>query len=694
MNALSLKLSLKHKARDLLTALRSLRLARWRDTLTRDKPPVVATIATTATGAPRPWPVLGKLPLDLQFRVLGIVFVISFLLGTAMTYTQLQNASRGAAYAKVAGELRPLAQQIGKAVNAALQGQPQAFHEIAMARAQFGQRLAALNQGGEIDGIQVFATRGEARLALDKLQQAWTPRETLLARLTTQQNALILLGDLADIATQQGPAMLAAVDTASEPLPRLTGRILYGVARLALAPDIPLTNLLHLVDDIAAAHARAPAGGALDQGLTAIEKKLAALPTDIRPLAALRVAAASALTTDALAGAVDALVAAYAKEFETPPAITAIAVFTGSLALAALVLMVMLFNQDSTRRRLEAERQRRLSEAEQEATEQAILRLRNEMSDLADGDLTVRATVTPDVTGAIADAVNYAIEELAVLVRRLNDAAARVTHSTDIAQAISRELLDATENQAHEIRGAGARVQATANSMHKASAAAQESVHVAHLSVDVAQKGAQAVSDSIASMQTIRGQIQETAKRIKRLGESSQEIGEIVALITDITEQTNVLALNATIQAASAGEAGRGFSVVAEEVQRLAERSAAATQQIAKLVGAIQADTHDAVAAMERSTQGVVAGAHLADGAGRALAEISRVSEDLAQRVAAIAGATQAQAGNAAQVAEAMQRILDITGQTTRRTQDTAQAVADLADLAVELKASVANFKL
>lgn len=687
MNALSLKLLLKNKARDLPAALRQWsRPARWRGILNR--------APAAATAAPRPWPLLGKLPLDLQFRILGSVFVISFLLGTAMTYTQLQNASRGAAYARVAGELRPMAQQLGKAANAALQGKPQGFDEVAAARAQFSRHLTLLAQGGEINGIQVFATRGAPRLALEKLRQAWAPRETLLTRLTAQQNALSLLGELAAIAVQQGPAMLAAVETANEPLPRLTGRILYGVSRLTLAADISLTDLLHLVDDIAAAHARAPAGGALDQGLTAIEQKLAALPTDIRPLSALRVAATGALTTDALASAVDALVAAYAKEFDTPPAVTAAAVFTGSLALAALVLMVMLFNQDSTRRRLEAERQRRLAEAEQEATEQAILRLRNEMSDLADGDLTVRATVTGDVTGAIADAVNYAIEELAVLVQRLNDAAARVTHSTDIAQAISRELLDAMENQAHEIRGAGARVQATANSMHKASTAAQDSVNVAHLSVDVAQKGAQAVTDSIASMQAIRGQIQETAKRIKRLGESSQEIGEIVDLITDITEQTNVLALNATIQAASAGEAGRGFSVVAEEVQRLAERSAAATQQIAKLVGAIQADTHDAVAAMERSTQGVVAGAHLADGAGRALAEISRVSEDLAQRVAAIAGATQAQAGNAAQVAEAMQRILDITGQTTRRTQDTAQAVADLAELAIVLKASVANFKL
>ena len=230
--------------------------------------------------------------------------------------------------------------------------------------------------------------------------------------------------------------------------------------------------------------------------------------------------------------------------------------------------------------------------------------------------------------------------------------------------------------------------------MNAASASAQESANVARLSVDVAQKGARAVTDSVAGMHEIRSQIQETAKRIKRLGESSQEIGEIVDLISDITEQTNVLALNAAIQAASAGEAGRGFSVVAEEVQRLAERSGAATQQIAALVRAIQADTHGAVAAMERSTQGVVAGTRLADAAGQSLAEISSVSQDLAQRVAAIADATQAQARNATQVATSMQHILDITRQTTKRTEETAISVAELAQLAAELKGSVAGFKL
>ena len=638
-------------------------------------------------------PVLGKLALEVQFRILGIVFVISLLLTIAMIYVQVQNAARGSAYAGVTSRLRPLAQQIPKAMHSALQGENRGFAELDKARSQFNRLLETLTQGGEIDGVRIFATSGKARPALDALRQAWAPQDALLAQLKTQQQALVLLGSLVRESVVQGPAMMADAESAGGQLPRLTGRILYGIARLSLAPDITLNTLLQLVKDMQAAHGLAPAGSALANGLALLEGRLAALPVDIRPAALVRVAGAAS-DFDRLTPAVDELVDAYEREFSTPKIFAAGASFSGSLALVTLVLMVMLYDQDSARRRTEAERQQRISEAEKDATQHAILRLLNEMSDLADGDLTVRTTVTGDVTGAIADSVNYAIEELAVLVRRLNDAAERVTRTTGHAQAISRELLDAAEAQAHEIRNAGAKVQATADSMNAASASAQESANVARLSVDVAQKGARAVTDSVAGMHEIRSQIQETAKRIKRLGESSQEIGEIVDLISDITEQTNVLALNAAIQAASAGEAGRGFSVVAEEVQRLAERSGAATQQIAALVRAIQADTHGAVAAMERSTQGVVAGTRLADAAGQSLAEISSVSQDLAQRVAAIADATQAQARNATQVATSMQHILDITRQTTKRTEETAISVAELAQLAAELKGSVAGFKL
>src|SRR6202008_4756511 len=217
------------------------------------------------------------------------------------------------------------------------------------------------------------------------------------------------------------------------------------------------------------------------------------------------------------------------------------------------------------------------------------------------------------------------------LVGQVQTTAARVTDTTGAVDQTSTDLLAASKEQLHEIRATGEAVLGMASRITDVSAQAQTTAEVARQSRQAAELGLSAMQNNIAGMNTIRDSIQEPSKRIKRLGESSQEIGEITELISDITEQTNVLALNAAIQAASAGEAGRGFSVVAEEVQRLAERSADATRQIAALVKAIQTDTQDAGAAMERSTQGVVEGAKLSDNAGTELSEIDRVSRRLAE---------------------------------------------------------------
>ncbi len=392
--------------------------------------------------------------------------------------------------------------------------------------------------------------------------------------------------------------------------------------------------------------------------------------------------------------ALESLAESHAGMLEGRELRTGIATILVSLALGILVLMFKVFNEEAQLRQAETERLRRAAESAKDATQEAILRLMNEMGDLAGGDLTTRATVSEDITGAIADSVNYAIEELAVLVKRINDAARRVDRATQEAQAISASLLQASERQSGQIRNAGSQVLTLADSLHGVSNRAGETAEVARSSLSAADKGDAAVAATIVGMNELRSKIQETSKRIKRLGESSQEIGEIVELISDITEQTNVLALNAAIQAASAGAAGRGFAIVAEEVQRLAERSGEATREIAAIVKTIQADTHDTVAAMEQATLGVVEGARRSDAAGQSLAEIREVTNRLATLIGGIAGDTREQVKVTRQVAGAMEDILKITGETSEGTRQTAGSVGELAALAEELKGSVSGFKV
>ena len=373
-------------------------------------------------------------------------------------------------------------------------------------------------------------------------------------------------------------------------------------------------------------------------------------------------------------------------------------IIPGLLALLAAAGLGYVLLHESRQRQSLAEEQRHLAELQQQeskrvndANQAAILRLMNELQTVAEGDLTQEATVTEDITGAIADSVNYTVEELRSLVGNVQSTATRVAQTTSKVESTSNELLNASTQQLHEIRETGQSVLDMAARINHVSTQAQESAAVARQSLVAAESGLTAVQNTIGGMNAIRDQIQETSKRIKRLGESSQEIGEITELIADITEQTNVLALNAAIQA---GEAGRGFSVVAEEVQRLAERSADATRQIASLVKAIQTDTQDAVAAMERSTQGVVEGARLSDNAGTALSEIDSVSRRLAELIERISASASKEAQQANEVARNIQHIFAVTEQTGEGTRSTVAQVRDLTRMADELRQSVARFKI
>lgn len=623
-----------------------------------------------------------KVQFSRQLKFFGSFFIIAVIVLAIISYVYGKADVADDARIRLGHKLHSETFQISKAAALAQSGSSNAFSELKQASAQFSANIDIIAKGGEVEGVRIRPAGGDVGTEIGKLQNEWKKVKGQISGLTSQQPVYTALakfvadGGKAGWTNPQADRLLRSAALLASP------HNLDGAQAAGIAKDLRL-QLEFIVSK----------GEANDFGASA-KALLAALPADMSAFVKARSDATKLDNIVPLTSATESLQAAFDAQIDQRGIHTALFAIFGSLVLALLVVVVKIFNEEAAERNAESETLRMQAETERNASQEAILRLMNEMGDLADGDLTIRATVTEDITGAIADSVNYTIEELSVLVKRINDAATRVAAASETAQKTTDELLAASETQSNEIRSANSSVLSMAESMTNVSGNANESARVALVSLAAAQKGSAAVTNSIKGMNEIRQQIQETSKRIKRLGESSQEIGEIVELISDITEQTNVLALNAAIQAASAGEAGRGFTVVAEEVQRLAERSAEATKQIAAIVKTIQTDTHDAVSAMENSTQNVVEGAQLSDAAGQALEEISTVSQNLAQLIESISGDTQKQAAVATEVAKLMQNILHITEQTTTGTRQTAVSIGELAELASELKGSVAGFKV
>jgi twitching motility protein PilJ len=375
---------------------------------------------------------------------------------------------------------------------------------------------------------------------------------------------------------------------------------------------------------------------------------------------------------------------------------SSLGMLAGVIALIALVPLGLLFLairsgvDETAAARLAVEAQR----SESERNQGAILRLLDEIAGLGQGDLTATATVTEDITGAIADSVNIAVESLRGLVTTINQSSGQGDGAARQTQALAQHLAKSSSAQSRQIASATESIGAMASSIEEVSGNAERAADVARHSVDIAHKGSEAVRRTIDGMNAIRETIQETSKRIKRLGESSQEIGNIVELINDLAEQTNILALNASIQASMAGEAGRGFAVVADEVQRLAERATNATKQIDALVRTIQTDTNGAVVSMERSTADVVGGATLAENAGSALEKIEQVSNQIASLVHNISASARNQTQSSQSVARNMQVLREISSQTADATSSTSEAIAKLAQLSAALRKSVAGFRL
>jgi len=656
---------------------------------------------STATGvvADKPLPLIGHLPFTQQLTLLGSGAALALLLGLVSVALDYRTTTNGEHYLELSGDLVMLTQRIAKDAGLAMQGKQTAIEGLPQARADVEKILQALDKGDN----EAPATSGVARPALDALLPVAQKNLQYIKDIEEGRPALLTVSRAVEAVEEVGPDMRSAlaqmpggerstrfallVERVGKDANAMLGRTVTDEMVRALGMDTNEAN-----DLLASFNQADPAVAKVADLFEGYVNSVYAVISQAQALfgakrgANLYFDSVSVTHKGAFITGAESLKADYASSLENRWT-------TYAMAISA-VLLTIFMGLLSKAYLADARHRGALAEATNKQNQRAILTLMNELSDLADGDLTVRASVTEDITGAIADSVNYTAEELHKLVSRITEASGQMGVATKDAESLSQSLLASTHKQAEEIKGAEMSVQLITQSIAEVDAAATKAAEVGRHTLEATAQGALAVRNTIAGMDAIREHIQDTSKRIKRLGESSQEIGEIVDLISDITEQTNVLALNAAIQAASAGEAGRGFSVVAEEVQRLAERSAEATKQIGALVKTIQSDTHDAVAAMEKSTLGVVEGAKLSEVSGESLKEIETVSNQLAALINSISVSTQVQTEMAGEVASVMQDIMQITEQTTEGTRQTSESAAKVNSMAAGLMGSVAGFKL
>ena len=662
-----------------------------------------------------------------------IFFLVIFVIAMAVIYGYVGIQSRhDEDYLTLLGDLRVLSQQTTKNAGLATTGQPDVLSALKRYRKEFETKLGLIREGNPNPKVGRGPSPIEVSNEVDSVTNLWMQYNKNVLTILSREETITSMREIVEAINERAAQLLALSDEVATLMARyganseqvyiasrqlmLSQRIVNNVNRVLEGGEGSVTAADRFGRD-AALFGRVINGllnGNRGMGIervrnNEIRKKLnevSALFGEVgtqvsaileRSPEVFQVSEATQEVLDAsdlLLARVNKLQEGYQRYMAGRKINSGLGDMFGISALVLLIALGFMLRKESNKRIASVESQRKEIEETNRRNQQAIMRLLDEMGDLADGDLTVNATVTEDITGAIADSMNYAIDALRNLVQAINETTGQVSSASSQTQATAKHLAEASDHQAQQIASASTAVNEMAISIEGVSKNADMLAGEAQQSVSIAKQGADIVQKTMHGMDVIREQIQETSKRIKRLGESSQEIGDIVELINDIAEQTNILALNAAIQAAMAGEAGRGFAVVADEVQRLAERSGDATKQIEALVKTIQTDTNEAVSSMEQSTSNVVAGARLAEDAGTALGKIENVSSHLAELIQSISDATRQQAGAATNISDTMNVIQEITTQTSAGTNQTAASIGNLSELANDLKRSVSGFKL
>jgi twitching motility protein PilJ len=655
--------------------------------------------------------------------VAGSLLVISVVAMVVMFAIQSGQARKNKLYATIASEQQVISQQI--AVNAleAAAGQDGAFEALATNQNRFLANLDKYNNGDPSQDLPALPVQFTAEYS--NLKAAWSEYDKDIATVVAAKNSIATVSNFVTQINESLPELVELSGRLVDELVRATaprrniavaarqeiliraiehslnqiltdGEVVMAAAdRFAADAAQVETQLLGMLEGNADLGITKFTGTAVIANLVKFADLYSVVRQNVREIldnsaqifkvheAALRI---DELSPVMLASSGD-LIAAIERNESKGNLFNLIGYLLGVIALMMLLWLIFIISSESQKSLAESQEQN-------EKNQRAILRLLDEMTNLADGDLSTHTTVTEDITGAIADSVNYSIDALRDLVGTINNTANQVRSAVRKTQNMTGELAEASDAQARQITAASSAVTEISRSMSNVSERAADSAEVARKSVSIAHKGGETVRQTIEGMETIREQIQETSKRIKRLGESSQEIGDIVNLITEISDQTNILALNAAIQASMAGEAGRGFAVVADEVQRLAERTGDATKQIEALVKTIQADTNEATVSMEQSTANVVKGAKLTENAGSALDRIEQVSMNLAQRILEISDSTRDQAQDSVKITETMDVIQEITAKTSEGSEHASASIGELSDMVKEMQTSVAGFKL